>query len=161
MRPLIGKQTKRDRFWPKVRRGDGCWEWTGGRVKFGYGQTSINGKSITAHRMAWILAYGSIPDGLCVLHRCDNPPCVRPDHLFLGTNKDNTRDMIAKGRSKAPRTAGPGEVHGNARMSRAEVVRMRKLRKAGWKVDALAEEFRVGTTQVSRITRGVSWSHVK
>ena len=89
-----------DRFWEKVRTGKGCWEWQGGRAAFGHGLIHLgNGnKLVQAHRVAWELANGPIPDGLCVLHHCDNPPCVRPTHLFLGTLGDNARDMVAKGR---------------------------------------------------------------
>lgn len=88
-----------DRFWEKVAKGDGCWLWTASTRKNGYGW--FGGLDISetfAHRCSWIYTFGAIPDGLCVLHRCDNPPCVRPDHLFLGTQYDNIKDMISKGR---------------------------------------------------------------
>lgn len=78
-------------------KGD-CIEWTGLRIRRGYGQTSLHNRRIMAHRLAWIIANGPIPDGLCVCHRCDNPPCCNVEHLFLGTVKDNTQDMVAKGR---------------------------------------------------------------
>lgn len=91
-----------DRFWTKVRRGAGqsCWEWIGSRSDFGHGQVRKNRRIYRAHRLMWIATHGRIPDGMCVLHRCDNPPCVRLDHLFLGTKADNTRDMMAKGRAR-------------------------------------------------------------
>ena len=84
-----------------VRRGD-CLEWTGYTRAFGYGQLMVDGKCVGTHRVAWTLANGPIPDGICVLHRCDNPPCCEPAHLFLGTAADNTADMIAKGRHRSP-----------------------------------------------------------
>lgn len=88
-----------DRFWTHIRVTEaGCWEWTGKRRANGYGLTSINRRDVRAHRMAWTLSQGPIPDGLCVCHHCDNPPCVNPAHLFLGTKGDNLRDMCAKGR---------------------------------------------------------------
>ena len=97
-----------ERFWSKVRKTEGCWEWAAGRItdprgKSGYGNFYIgakDGKKIeaVAHRVAWELTNGAIPEGLKVLHECDNPGCVRPDHLFLGTQKDNIADMISKGR---------------------------------------------------------------
>lgn len=90
-------------FWHKALVGDGCWEWQASTYGIGYGQFHRDGVMTPAHRMAWQLTHGSIPDGMVVCHRCDNPPCVRPDHLFLGTNKDNSRDMVAKGRHKEQR----------------------------------------------------------
>jgi hypothetical protein len=86
-----------DRFWSRVTKGDGCWEWSGARDRGGYGH--FNGAhGNRAHRFSWILANGPIPAGMLICHRCDNPPCVNPDHLFLGTVLDNHRDMDAKGR---------------------------------------------------------------
>lgn len=91
-----------ERFWSKVQKGEGCWEWQGRRFPFGYGAFYLEGQWNGAHRASWRVHFGEIPDGLWVLHRCDNPPCVRPDHLFLGTHLDNVRDMCRKGR-KRPR----------------------------------------------------------
>jgi hypothetical protein len=95
------KGTLEERFWSRVRKSDGCWEFVSGASK-GYGYLNIGRRDeqeVLAHRYSWELHNGPIPDGLLVLHRCDNPPCVRPDHLFLGTKKDNADDMVRKGRS--------------------------------------------------------------
>lgn len=95
------------RFRARVRVSSECWEWTGGRYWDGYGHLRHMGRSLKAHRVAWELFCGPIPAGLSVLHRCDNPPCVRPDHLWLGTQSDNIKDMVNKGRNVAPK----GERH--------------------------------------------------
>lgn len=93
------------RFWSQVDRSagpDGCWPWISkARHVWGYGCISVNGQMIGAHRVAWELAHGPIPDGLWVLHHCDNPPCCNPGprHLFLGTTQDNSKDRVEKGRS--------------------------------------------------------------
>ena len=97
---MIG--TLEERFWDKVAIAaddEGCWEWTAGTNRAGYGQIRDGEYSRRAHRLSWELKFGPIPDGLNVLHRCDTPPCIRPGHLFLGTQTENMRDMYKKGRS--------------------------------------------------------------
>jgi hypothetical protein len=86
-----------ERFWKKVNKTDGCWLWTATRIGR-YGGFRFEGRSRTAHRVSWELAFGPIPDGLQVLHHCDTPLCVNPQHLFLGTPLDNARDRDSKGR---------------------------------------------------------------
>lgn len=92
-------ETLEKRFWSKVTRSEGCWEWNGYRTPDGYGRIWKDGKGCSATRISWEMAFGSIPDGLHVLHRCDNPPCVNPDHLFLGDRSTNMQDSVAKGRN--------------------------------------------------------------
>jgi hypothetical protein len=110
--------TQEQRFDARVRKSEDCWIYEGARTRFGHGSVQWNGKKTTAHRAMWMQTNGPIPEGLCVLHRCDNPPCVRPDHLFLGTKRDNTADMWSKGRQagspaeNAVKTACPK--HGTA-----------------------------------------------
>lgn len=89
------------KFWRGVTPTSGCWEWAGARSNEGYGQLR-NGQrgSLQAHRVSWTIHFGEIPDGMFVLHHCDNRPCVRPDHLFLGTQADNLHDMYSKGRGR-------------------------------------------------------------
>lgn len=103
LRPLT------ERLWLKVRKGDGCWTFTGARNGYGYGVLieTVDGQrhERLAHRVAWSEANGPIPAGMVICHHCDNPPCVRPDHLFLGTHADNMADMIAKGRAGWQKTA--------------------------------------------------------
>ena len=91
-----------ERFWNKVMKiveTDECWEWIAFKNKDGYGLFGYNGKNQKAHRVSWQLHNGPIPDGLCVLHKCDNPSCVNPNHLFLGTNADNIKDRVNKNRT--------------------------------------------------------------
>lgn len=92
-------------FWTRVTKGESCWEWQGNRNRLGYGVIRVEpgrlARRVLTHRFSWELHNGPIPSGLFVCHRCDNPPCVNPAHLFLGTMRDNTRDMMAKGRDAA------------------------------------------------------------
>ncbi len=110
-----------DRFWRFVDADgpDGCWEWTGGRLPKGYGNIWDGEKLSRAHRVSYELFRGAIPQGMQVLHSCDNPPCTNPGHLFLGTNADNLADRVAKGRSAS------GERHGNAKLTTAQVLAIR------------------------------------
>lgn len=90
----------KNRFFIKVIQTDDCWYWiAGSRGKTGYGAFKIENDTVDAHRVSWMIHFGPIPDGLCVCHKCDNRRCVRPDHLFLGTKKDNNQDMFRKGRN--------------------------------------------------------------
>ncbi len=89
------------RFWPHVEKGEGCWRWTGAQGRTGHGTINLGGGRFGgAHRVAYTLTRGPIPEGMSVCHTCDNGWCVRPEHLFLGTQGDNIRDMIAKGRGR-------------------------------------------------------------
>ena len=153
-----------ERFWRKVRKSNGCWEWQAARFTAGHGAFRLrphDGKQrlARAHRIAWELTHGAIPDGRVVCHRCDNPPCVRPDHLFLGTQAENLADMRAKGRLGKNR-GRPGEQHSQARLTRSDVVEMRRLRREGASFASLARRFGVGRATANRAVRGESWAHV-
>jgi len=122
------------RFWSRVRRaeGDACWEWLGATTDDGYGQFRVGHRIIYAHRFAWIATYGPLLDELLVLHRCDNPICVRPDHFFLGTHSDNNRDRAAKGRHIGERT--PPRIlcaRDHRRLTKVEREQIRKLFASG------------------------------
>jgi hypothetical protein len=95
-------KTKRaeHRFWSRVQKSSGCWNWTGGLNYWGYGQMAFMGKTMGAYRASWIIHNGPIPNGFFVLHRCDNRRCVNPGHLWLGTQKDNIQDAVRKGRHR-------------------------------------------------------------
>jgi hypothetical protein len=137
-------------------RVDVCWEWTGGGTESGYGRTTRDGKGYTLPRLVYERYVGPIPEGLWVLHRCDNPRCVNPTHLFLGTHKDNMADMVAKGRH----CPVSGERNKSARLTEAQVREMRLRRQAGEQVKVLAGEYGVSGMTVSKITRGLKWRHV-
>jgi hypothetical protein len=98
---MSAKRPLEERFWAKVNQTETCWLWTASTTTFGYGVIGRGGKGggfVNAHRLSWQIHFGDIPKGLCVLHRCDVPACVRPDHLWLGTKKENSLDAVAKGR---------------------------------------------------------------
>lgn len=127
---------------------EACWPWTGTRGSAGYGQFRLNGKSLLAHRLAYELVHGPIPTGLQICHRCDNPPCCNPRHMFLGTVRDNALDRTAKGRGKR----FPGELHASAVFTNAQVQKIRERYTAGGVTQqALADEFGVGLMTINRI----------
>lgn len=152
----------RRRFWGYVaKRGRReCWLWTSGRFSgsLRYGQFRNRHRKVRAHRQAYEYAVGVVPAGLLVLHRCDNPICCNPRHLFLGTNADNSADMVAKGR--ASHDGGkpqPGEQNPSSKLTAAQVERLRELRSMGTRVADLAIRFRIGETQVRNIVAKRCW----
>jgi hypothetical protein len=143
------------RFDRHVQKSDGCWLWTGWRNQRGYGAFGVTpDRPMQAHRFAWQMAVGPIPEGLCVLHRCDNPPCVRPDHLFLGTRADNWADAHAKGRD-CPPPRMVGERNPAARLTAAEVQAIRRDSRPRRFIESA---YGVGKSTVGRIKRGQSWT---
>lgn len=141
-------------FWHKtVEHGD-CLDFTGTILDNGYGVYCTGGKPNLAHRLAYELAHGPIPDGLYVCHRCDRRCCVRPEHLFLGTAADNQRDMAAKGRSLQ------GERHHKAKVTDAAVREIRRRVAAGETCRALAPEYGVSPSAIERIASRRAWAHV-
>lgn len=165
-----------ERFWAKVAIGaeDECWPWSGAAAAHGYGHVwGEKNKNVGAHRVSWELHNGPIPDGLDVLHRCDNPPCVNPAHLFLGTATDNGRDMVSKGRANTPR----GDVHGsrtkperrprgeaswNARLN-DDLVRFVRQRYAEGGISMRQLGARVGLHHgtIGQLVRRERWAHVQ
>ena len=162
------------RFWSKVEMpnadrkgplGDSCWLWKGiirvGRygkgLPYGRFKAKVDGKwsRLTAHHIAYELTHGPIPDEVFVLHECDNPICVNPDHLFLGTKADNNRDRAKKGRSAR------GENHPKSKLVPEQVLEIRRLnREEGWTHRKLATHFGVGKGSIQGILNGSHWSHL-
>ena len=150
------------RFEAKYTRGPGCWLWTGA-LRNGYGQFWLRRRMPRAHRLSYRYHVGPIPDGLCVLHNCpggDNPACVNPAHLWLGTQADNMRDMAAKGRSSRAPTMF-GEEHVDAKLTTNDVRAIRRGLAAGTYQRELAATYGVSESSVSRIKTGRSWAHVE
>ena len=157
------------RLWEKVDR-DGslpahcpelgnCWVWTGAITKFGYGKFSV-AKNMweLAHIVSWVLANGPVPDGLFVMHRCDNPPCIRPSHLMTGTAKDNAQDMISKGRWGYP--SAKGVRNRGAKLTNEQVIAIRERFAAGEPRKALSAKYGISPGTASKIINGRSWRHV-
>lgn len=144
-----------DRFWSKVKKNNDpklCWEWQAGLI-VGYGAFWLRGKTCKAHRVAWELTNGGIPDGLCVLHECDNPKCVNPNHLFLGTVLINNIDKAQKDRSLF------GERNPRAKLSPQDVDDIRRqYARGGLSQAAIAMQYGIDNTQVSRIVRRKQWN---
>jgi hypothetical protein len=153
-------ETLTARFWSYVDRSDpdGCWPWTAGRFPGGYGQFRAGTRKVKAHRVAYELTHGPLGDGMKTLHKCDHPPCCRPDHLFEGTPGDNARDRNAKGRA-APLTIPPkpGEANPSAKLTWPTVRAIRARRQAGATLGAIATEFGISQSQVRNIVDGRCW----
>ncbi len=157
--PNYTRPTEEERFWSKVdvRAPDECWPWSSALNEHGYGVFGGRKLPVLAHRAMWQVFNGPIPAGMCVLHHCDNPRCVNPAHLWLGTNADNTADMMTKGRHKP--VSLPGERNPNVRITADDVACIRALYAAGGiSQDRLARQFGISQTQTSRVIRGESWS---
>ncbi len=144
------------RFWAKVEwQRNGCWLWVGAKDGCGYGLFGIAASRCErAHRFSYRLAHGFIPDDKCVLHRCDTPACVRPDHLFLGTLADNMRDRNEKLRQAR------GTRNGRAILTAAQVLEIRDARASGEQLTSIASRFGVAPETVGGIANGRSWRHV-
>lgn len=142
-----------ERFWDKVDRAgpDECWEWTGG-ITSGYGMFWLVDKNCRAHRVSWELTYGEIPEGLYVLHRCDNKPCVNPAHLFLGTHSDNMKDMYSKGLGDDKR----GEACHASKLTENDVKVIRSSTDDMTHAE-VAAVYGVDPSQISRVLNNKTW----
>lgn len=169
MMKKLGDWTSADLRENTIDSPTGCWVWCAGLTKPGrpngkhiYGIAHWRGKTRRAHRVSWEVHRGPIPPGLCVLHKCDNPPCINPDHLFLGTQSDNARDMLAKGRG-APPPPNPllkGEDHPNSIFTEEQIRAMRALRGVVRQRE-LAEKFGTSQSVISNIQRRKRWAHIQ
>ena len=155
-------------FWDRVAKTEDCWLWTGS-VRAGYGRAIVDRRSVRAHRRAWELTNGPIPDGMVILHGCDNRLCVRPDHLSVGTQADNIRDRDRKGHtargdrhsSRTRRECRPrGSAHGNARLTEEAVRDIRARVARGEKMRDVGKVHGVSASTVMKIAHRTAWGHV-
>lgn len=157
-----------ERFWSRVDKGapppvhasglGNCWAWTGYKHKFGYGMISRDGRHamLTTHRVSWEMHNGAIPPKMVVMHRCDNPACVNPEHLAVGTQGDNMRDAREKGRTSKP-PALRGETNGRAKLTWEAVETIRARRRAGQSYSELGRAFGVSKEVARNAALGITW----
>lgn len=154
-----------DRFWARVSKSENCWLWTGAVNARGYGSLSNGVRVVGAHVYSYEIYYGPVPAGMCVCHHCDNPPCVRPDHLFLGTYTENALDCSRKGRANGSARAHHGEDHGRAKLTWEQVCEIRRRHpkppgrgiRSSESMLKTAAEFGINSGHISAIVAGRSW----
>lgn len=173
--PLPGTDPKLiARFMAKVQITDGCWLWSGARTGARYGELRVDGRPATTHRLSWTLFVGPIPDGLCVCHHCDTPPCVNPAHLFLGSKADNNADKCRKGRRRGgggygdrngrrthPESTVRGERQHAAKLTAETVREIRDACASGEAQWVVGERYGVSQAAVWAVVRRKTWAHVK
>lgn len=163
---FINGHTKRrpleDRFWEKIdkRGADECWPWLASDGQDGYGQLRVGKRIEKAHRISYMLHYGPIPENMEVCHECNNPPCVNPTHLFLGTHLENMRDMAEKGRSTLGNPGLSGETHPNAKLNETQVKQIREMAHAQTAYCVIARQFHVSEALIRKIVKRQAWKHV-
>jgi hypothetical protein len=136
---------------------DRCWDWSGTLSKAGYGKIKVGDVHTTAHRISWAIHYGPVPEGMCVLHKCDNRCCVNPNHLMLGTIEDNNLDRVAKGRS-APLM---GSALPQAKLTDDQVRQIREMYRIGLSQSVIGAKFNMAQQSIQKITSRRLWKHVK
>ena len=151
----IMKRSLKERFEEKFVKGcpDRCWEWMASKNGKGYGQISVGNRTETASRVAYRIYVGEIPSGVCVLHRCDNPICVNPNHLFLGSQKDNIRDCSNKGRLFIT----SGERNAHSKLTKMDVI---EIRLSSMPSSVIKDEYGVTKDTINKVRRRATWKNV-
>ena len=145
------------RFQTSIRKEEnGCWTWTSCVNTYGYGETAYKGKQYLAHRLSYEFCKGPIPEGLFVCHSCDNPACINPDHLWVGTHTDNMRDKLRKGRGNMPF----GSNHWGVKLTEDLVRKIRSLHSSGTRIKEIMELTNLGRSVISSVVTRRSWRHV-
>ncbi len=141
----------------QINEATGCREWKKHCNNYGYGKLTVSGRGVYAHRLSYELCYGPIPQGMDLMHKCDNPRCINPEHLSVGTRSDNMKDCSQKGRARIPRNSLCGEDNGSAKLRREDISLIKCLLENGWKQQAIADHFGVSQAQISNIKCGRAW----
>jgi hypothetical protein len=155
---IFPRKSIQERFWSNVNITDFflCWNWGGYRDNKGYGRLGIKGRLIYAHRLSYTLNIGEIPKGLCVCHKCNNTSCCNPYHLYAGTPKDNSDDMIRANRQEHR----SGENHPHAKLTETQVLEIIKLLKTDMTHKEISDRFPVTRKNITRINTGRTWKHI-
>lgn len=155
---LVSSFYDRVDFYPDTQDVE-CWGWLGQTDDKGYGRIrdKSSGEVYKSHRLSWTIHKGDIPDGMCICHKCDNPACSNPEHLFVGTQADNVSDMMNKGRGKKAH----GEGHAGAKLTELDVAFIRHWMKCGYNNSEIAEVFPVNDRSISNIKIGKTWARVQ
>lgn len=154
---LIAKsppKTTYDKFFARVEKSSDCWIWKG-QKREGYGRLKIDGHFVGAHRISYEIHFGEFSKNLCVLHRCDNPSCVNPDHLFLGSHEDNMKDMAKKGRGKSGRYSG--QKHAVCKLTESDVLSIRCDQRTQ---DVIAADYGVSRNSIYKVKARRTWTNV-
>lgn len=148
-------------FFSKIDMTGDCWEWTGAKSGRGYGHMRLKagGPPVYAHRISYEFFNAPIHKGMCVCHRCDNPSCVNPHHLFEGTRSDNMQDASRKGRLDVDR-GGKGTENSNVKLTDDDVREIRRLHSEGWSGARLGRKFGVIKENIYHIVKGRAWRHL-
>lgn len=147
------------RFFSGVEKTESCWMWKRSVDGAGYGKIFIDGKRVTAHRYSWTIHRGAIPDGLCVLHHCDVRRCVNPDHLFIGTKKDNMQDALSKDRLYLHSKVNRSDRKVYSKLSECDVLRIRELADTETHA-AIALQYAISQSHVGSIVYRTAWRHI-